>query len=128
MVAEKKLAYRNIVLAVHIIVFITLIILGYYAMLYNEKRDGIIRNGKASAEDTADKFNDYMATSIEAVKLTADGIDHMLAEARTNADIVEYVVSQSTAVKNAVSENFTGIYGCIRGEFVSGTRWVPEPG
>ena len=128
MVDEKKLAYKNIVLAVHIIVFITLIILGYYAMLYNEKRDGIIRNGKASAEDTADKFNDYMATSIGALKLTADGIDHMLAEARTNADIVEYVVSQSTAVKNAVSENFTGIYGCIRGEFVSGTRWVPEPG
>ncbi len=108
MVDEKKLAYRNIVLAVHIIVFITLIILGYYAMLYNEKRDGIIRNGKASAEDTADKFNDYMATSIGALKLTADGIDHMLAEARTNADIVEYVVSQSTAVFAPLFATFLG--------------------
>ena len=128
MVDEKKQSYKNVILAVHIIVFVTIIVLVYFTMLINEKRDVIISSGKASAEDTADQFNSYMSTSINALKLTADGIDHMLAEQRTNEDISDYVVSQSTAVKNAVSENFTGIYGCIRGEFVSGTGWVPDPG
>ena len=52
----------------------------------------------------------------------------MIRENKSEQEIQDFLVGQSTAIKNAVSENATGLYGYIQGRFYSGTGWVPPAG
>ena len=122
---EKRLTIRNTVIAVLVTVFVVSIILFYYRMLYNEKRAGIIKSGELTAKESADHIDHYLSTNIDSIKLAAYTLDGMITEGRTDAEIQDYLVGQSTAIKNAVIENSTGLYGYINGRFFSGTWWVP---
>ena len=125
---EYRLSLRNILIAVLIILFFSGIILVYYRMLFNEKRNNIIKNGEMTAKESADQIDRYLSTNIDSVKLAAYTLDKMITEHRTDEEIQDYLVGQSTAVRSAVYENLTGLYGYINGRFFSGTNWVPPEG
>lgn len=122
---EKKLSLRNTLIAVVVTLFFVGIIFMYYTMLYSEKRSNIIKSGEMTAKESADHIDHYLQTNIDAVNLAAFTLDEMLTEHRTDKEIQDYLVGQSTAVRSAVIENMTGLYGYINGRFFSGTRWEP---
>lgn len=122
---KRKLIKRNIEIAVLVILFFTGIIIVYYRMLYNEKRNNIVKTGEITAKESADQIERYLTTNIDSVKLAAYTLDEMINEERTDAEIQDYLVGESTAVRNAVIENSTGLYGYINGRFFSGTNWEP---
>lgn len=125
---EKKLSRRYIAVTVLVIVFFTGIIFMYYSMLYNVKRDNIIKDGKIAAKESADQIDKYLSTNSDSLNLAAYALDEMLRENRTDQEIQDYLVDQSTAVRSAVLENMTGLYGYINGRFFSGTNWEPPEG
>ena len=125
---EKKLSLRNKVIAVVVTVFFAGIIFMYYNMLYSEKRNNIIKNGEITAKETADQIDRYLSNNTDSVKLASYTLDEMITGKRTDSEIEEYLVDLSTAVRSAVIENSTGLYGYINGRFFSGTRWVPPEG
>ncbi|MBR5419863.1 MAG: response regulator [Lachnospiraceae bacterium] len=108
-----------------VILFFTAIIFIYYSMLYKEKRSSIIREGEVSAGKSADQLDKYLSTNIDSIKLSAYTLDEMISEKRSDQEIQDFLVGQSTAIKKAVNENSTGLYGYINGRFFSGTNWVP---
>ncbi len=122
---EKRLTIRNTVIAVLVIVFFTGIIIIYYRMLYNEKRNNIVKTGELTAKESADDIDRYLTTNIDSVKLAAYTLDEMINEGRTDEEIQNYLVNDSTAIRSAVIENSTGLYGYINGRFFSGTNWEP---
>ena len=107
---EKKLSRRYIAVTVLVIVFFTGIIFMYYSMLYNVKRDNIIKDGKIAAKESADQIDKYLSTNSDSLNLAAYALDEMLRENRTDQEIQDYLVDQSTAVRSAVLENMTGLY------------------
>ncbi len=125
---EKRHKIRSTVVTVVVSVFFAFIIFVYYSMLSAEKKNTIILNGRVTAEDSADQIDQYLDTNIDSLKLAAYALDEMLREHRTDAEIQDYLVSQSTAIRTAVSENSTGLYGYINGRFFSGTNWQPPEG
>ena len=122
---EKRLMIRNLVIAVLVIAFFSGIILMYYNMLYNESKSGIIKSGELAAKESADYIENYLSTNTDYIKLVAYTLDDMLKENRTDAEIQDYLVGQSVAVRSVVAENMTGLYGYINGRFFSGTNWEP---
>ncbi len=122
---ETRLTIRNVIGTVLVIVFFAGIIILYYSMLYNEKRENIIREGELAAMQSAEQLDKYLSTNIDSVKLTAYSLDDMIREKRSDEEIQVFLVDQSTAIKSAVMENSTGLYGYINGRFFSGTNWVP---
>ncbi len=125
---EKKLVIRNTVISVIVILFFVGIILMYYRMLYNEKRSGIIKSGEITARDAAENIDHYLSTNMDTIKLAAYTLDEMITEKRTTIEIQNYMVGQSTAIRSAVIENMSGLYGYINGKFFSGTNWTPPDG
>ncbi len=119
---------KNIIITILIITFFVGILIAFYIMLYDAKREIIIKNGETTAKETAEKFDDYLSTSKDAIKLTAYTIEGMIAEHDTNENILEYLVGQTVAIKSAVFENTSGLYGYIQGEFLDGLRWEPPEG
>ncbi len=122
---EKTVIIKNIVVAVLVITFLVGVVLVFYNMVYAEKRDNIIKDGQMAAMQSAEKFQEYLSTSIDAIELSAYTIDGML-EKNTNEEILDYLVGQTTAITSTVFENTSGLYGYINGEFLDGLLWVPD--
>lgn len=129
MMSEKKRAtIKKVLFYALVIAFFVGVVLAYYNMLYNQTRDSIIRNGQAAAIQSKNYLSEYLSTSIDAIKLTAYTIDGMLKNNKTNKEILDYLIGQSTAVTSTVFENTTGLYGYINGEYLDGALWVPDEG
>ena len=126
----SKAILRTIIIGFIILVIVLFVgvILVYYYMVYDEKKSGIIKDGRIAANESADQFDKYLSTNIDLIKITAYTLDGMITEKRTDDEIQKYLVGQSTAIRNAVVENYTGLYGYINGRFFSGTNWVPPEG
>lgn len=125
---ETKITVRNIIITTLVVLFFAGIILIYYSRLYRAEKDNIIRKGELTAKNSAEQVDRYLATDIDSIKLSAFTLDGMLKEHRSDEEIQEFLVGQSTAIRSAVDENLTGLYGYINGRFFSGTRWVPPEG
>ncbi len=123
---ERWIETQNIIVAVLIIFFMVGIVLAYYNLLYNERRDNIIKNGESTAIKTSERFKEYLSTSSDVVLLTAYSLNDMIIEDRSDREIRDYLVSQSTAIKNSILENSEGLYGYINGKFFSGVLWKPD--
>lgn len=108
-----------------VIAFFVGVVLAYYNMLYNQTRDSIIKNGQTAAIQSKNYLSEYLSTSIDAIKLTAYTIDGMIRNNKTNKEILDYLVGQSTAVTSTVFENTTGLYAYVNGEYLDGAGWVP---
>ena len=121
----KRLFKKNLTITVLVILFFAGIILIYYVMLYNAKRDNIIKNGEMASREAAEDFNSYLSTNIDCIKLAAYALDGMITRGAKDEEIQDFLVTQSTAIKSAVIENSTGLYGYINGRFFSGTMWEP---
>ena len=122
---EKWVIIKNIIVTLLVIAFFVGILIVFYNMLYEEKRDNIITKGEASAYRTSTQFNEYLLTGRSALKMTSYTIDGMLRNNKTNAEILDYLHGQSDAILNTLEENTTGMYGYINGEFLDGVDWVP---
>ena len=126
-ISEKKRAtIKKILISALVIAFFVGVVLSYYNMLYNQTRESIIKNGQSAALQSKNYLSSYLATSIDAIKLTAYTIDGMIQNNKTNAEILDYLVGQSTAVTSTVFENTTGLYGYINGEYLDGALWIPD--
>ena len=122
---QKRLTIKKILGYALVIAFFVGVVLAYYNMLYNQTRESIIKNGQAAAIQSKNYLSEYLSTSIDAIKLTAYTIDGMLKNSKTNKEILDYLIGQSTAITSTVFENTTGLYGYINGEYLDGAGWIP---
>ena len=120
-----KPVLHTLIVSILVILFFSGVVVFYYNMVYTRERELIIKNGENTALQTAAQFNDYLSTSIDAIKMTAYTLDGMLEDSKSDAEILDYLVGQSNAIINTVFENTTGMYGYINGKFVSGSNWTP---
>ncbi len=125
---EKRVILKNIVITLLVIFMFVGIILAFYRMLYAEKRNSILKEGKTAAERTADDVNDYLSTSIDAIKLSAYTLEGMIRDNHSHVEIQDYLEGQSNAVTSTVFENTTGVYGYIDGQYHDGSGWIPDEG
>ncbi|MBR5091387.1 MAG: response regulator [Ruminiclostridium sp.] len=119
---------KNIVIAVLVMLFMVGIIITFYSMLYSANREIIIKSGETSSKETAERFDEYLSTSTDAIKLTAYTIDSMMGDGKSNQEILDYLVEQTVAIKSTVFENTSGLYGYINDEFLDGLLWEPPEG
>ena len=117
---------RRMLLSGLVILLVLGVILAYYAMLYSEARQKIIARGELSAMSSAAQIDKYLSGGIDTIKLACYTLDSMIRSGKTQAEIYDFLVSQSKAVKNTSLGNSTGVYGYINGEYIDGTDWVPD--
>ncbi len=116
---------KNVSLWCLVLVFFIGIIVAFYFMLVREKRNSVILAGKNTAQQTEAEMNEYLASSIDAIRLTAYAVNGMLEEHRSESEIQAYMVSQTNVVKSVIFENTEGLYGYIEGKYYDGAYWDP---
>ena len=124
--SKKELTVQSIIATVLIVLFIAGIITTYYAMLYSETRQNIIKDGELSSVTSADSIDKYLTKGIETIKLTCFALDNLLMSGKSQDEVHEFLVNQSAAVINTTENRSTGLYGYINGEYLDGTEWRPD--
>ena len=99
---EKWVIIKNIIVALFVIAFFVAVLILSYSMNYNEKRDSIILRGEMSAIEAADQIDKYLSTNIDSIKLSAYTLDGMIIDNKSDEEIQDFLVGQSTAIKSAV--------------------------
>ncbi|MCR5054413.1 MAG: hypothetical protein K6A69_06200 [Lachnospiraceae bacterium] len=125
---KGKNTVETIIVSILVIIFFVSTVLMYYSMLFYEKRDNIIKDGRIAAQVAAEKFEQYMNLNSNFIGFTALALDDMIEAGRSDQEIQDFMEAQSMGVKNVTMKNTTGLYGYIRGKFYSGTDWVAPDG
>jgi signal transduction histidine kinase/CheY-like chemotaxis protein/HPt (histidine-containing phosphotransfer) domain-containing protein len=97
-------------------------------LFYRVSLSGIYTSGEDKAANISSELDNYLAIAQSSLNVTADTIDLMLETGESEEKINNYLVSQTTRLKSRFDENFTGVYGYIRGEFLDGSGWIPPEG
>ena len=121
---RKRRAISNLVLPVVVISFFLVIILIFYRMLYTENVNNIIMDGEITARKTAEQVDKYIQSNMDYVSLAAYALDEMIIKKRSEADIQDFLVRQTDAIRIAVDKDTTGIYAYIGDRFYSGNNWI----
>lgn len=123
-----KVPFRAVLMSTFVILIILGVIFVYYAMLYNETRERIIKNGEMSAGSSAERIDKYISSGVDTLKLISYTLDNMIRTGKTEAEFKDYLATQTAALDNIASINSTGFYAYINGEYIDGTNWEPEEG
>ena len=123
---KSNFILRNLVIYAVIIAFFVGVIVSYYAMLYTETQNRIIKIDELSSVTSSEQIDKYLSKGIDTMRLACYTLDNMIRTGRSQGEIHDFLVNQSSAVVNTTEENSTGIYGYINGEYVDGTEWVPD--
>ncbi len=124
--ALKNLGAKNIIASTLVSVFFIAMIVVFFFVTYSSVRDSILTRGELDSALTAEQLNRYLISGFDVMKLAEYRVNTMLRDNASNAEILAFMTEQSDTITNARNENFTGIYGYIRGEYLDGAGWVPE--
>ena len=101
-------------------------LVSYNLVTYYRSSASYVRQlGESSLAYESEKIESYLNKAINVVFITASTVDHMMINGTDNKDILNYLVDQSSRQQADFDENFTGIYGWIKGEYLDGVLWEP---
>ncbi|MCR5590687.1 MAG: response regulator [Lachnospiraceae bacterium] len=97
-------------------------------LFYNVAVTRLYEDGEDKAESTANSLENYLAVAKSTLGVAADTVDMMLYSGEPQEKILQYILNQTERQAAEFDDNFTGIYGYIRGEYMDGLSWVPPEG
>ena len=126
--SHKESAKRrlNLVLPLIITFFLIVLVIIYTSRLfYRISVKNIHENAVDKVSSTAVDLENYIFTAKSVVWVTADSVNYMLANGASDSQIRRYLEFESENQKSQFDENYTGVYGYIRGLYHDGSGWVP---
>ncbi|MBQ7584521.1 MAG: response regulator [Lachnospiraceae bacterium] len=126
---EKRRSRYSFVITICITLILMIFSVVYTSRLfYRVSVNGIMSSGEDTASLIATELDNYLAASSSALQVTADTVDLMLSRGESQERINRFLTDQTTNQAKQFDENFTGIYGYLRGEYMDGSGWVPPEG
>ncbi len=122
----RQSSARHILAAAAAPLFFVAITVIYFFIMSAYVKDGIINSGELSCVRSANRVDNYLMNGKVSVNNTAYTIDNMLQTDRPASEILAYMTVQTDCLINTVDQNFTGIYGYIKGEYLDGAGWTPD--
>lgn len=122
----SSFSIKRLIASVMVIVFFVAVIVVYNTLLYASVRDSILKSGELSAHTSADQFDKYLSTGVDAIKLTSHELDGLLRRNAPSDEILEYVTRETDVIMQSLVKNTTGLYVYTQGEFYDGSGWEPE--
>ena len=108
-------------------IFLMLVFMVSYIMyaFYNNSLANINELGVSNMKREAAVLESYLNKSMDVLWVTADTVNHMMNHGASTDEILQYLMAEAQHEREQIDENFTGVYGFIKGEYLDGIGWVP---
>jgi len=124
----KKTKLNLIVPLTTTFILITLVVIYTSRLFYRISVSNIYEVGTDKITGVSATLENYLDTAKSVLWVTADTVDHMIDEGMSNEKILDYLTIETQNQKSQFDENYTGLYGYIRGEYLDGLGWIPPEG
>ena len=126
--ALKNFGVRNTVAAFVLILLAAAVIAAGFLSLYSSEKENIRLQGEIRAQQSSEEFELYLLKRENAMLPIRYTVDNMISGGRDTGDILDYITAETVRIQKEVDENCPGLYGWIKGSYLDGAGWVPEPG
>ena len=119
----------NIALTLLVIIALMFLVIIYTTRLfYKISVANIMEVGADKVAGMATQMENYLDTAKTVLWVTADTVDSMVRNNDSSERILAYLMEETRNQEQQFDENYTGIYGYIRGEYLDGLGWEPPEG
>lgn len=125
---NRRIIKQLLVTVILIFVLMTLMLTYIFSSFYNSSVNNIMELGVSNMNSQATMIENYVNKGRDVLWVAADTVDFMMKKERSADDILQYLTEQTRLVETEVDENFTGIYGYIKGQYLDGSGWIPPEG
>jgi putative nucleotidyltransferase with HDIG domain len=110
-----------------ITIFVMLVLMLTYTFykFYHNSVERINEIGETNLQNESTQIENYLNKGMDVMWVTADTVEYMIRSGASNQEILDYLTVQAADEQAEIDENFTGIYGYIRGEYLDGIGWTP---
>lgn len=122
----KSAGRKSILTATAVLIFFVTIFIAFYAFISTSIKDNIRLRGEKMAVESAERFDRYLITSSDLVKLEKYMLDEMISDGASHEEIQSYMEAETIRIQNAINKDYTGLYGYIMNEYHDGANWVPD--
>lgn len=124
--ALENLGLRNMMIVVVIFIFALATLISGFYNIYTSSKERAFIQGELNVKEFSKLYDEYLSTSLNTVKLASYAIDNMILNGDSNEIIGRYMTAESDNIKEAIADEYTGLYGFIRDEYIDGAGWVPD--
>ena len=125
----KKKSRLNLILPLAItLVLMVLVVIYTSRLIYRISVSNIYEVGDDKISALSASLGNYIDTTKSVVWVTADSVDFMIENKEPQKKVLDYLLEETVRHKMQFDENYTGLYGYIRGEYLDGLGWVPPEG
>lgn len=122
---QSPISHKFISTLLLVFILMGLMLTGIFFTFYNSAYSKIHELGISNMKAQAARVDNYINKGMDVLWVTADTVNNMMDNGKSNEEILQYLEVESLHQKSRIDENFTGIYGYIRGEYLDGVGWVP---
>ena len=115
----------RIIVSVLIMSVLAVIIIALFQFMYNSARQNILNIWENNVIQLARETEYALVRSEDAIDLSAYNVERMIADGRSNEEILDYLTEEKNGYASIVDSNFTGVYGFVRGEYLDAAGWKP---
>lgn len=122
--------YKRTIISTIGIVFVLMIgmIVYTFQSFYKSSEGEVEALGESNLYNESAQIEKCVQKGLNALSVTADTVNYMIDNGASVDEIHSYLEVESEHQKSRIDENFTGIYGYIKGEYVDGMNWEPPVG
>lgn len=120
---EKRLFFTTIVVTLALLAGFTVY---NFVSFYNNAVGNVEAVGENALAYETEQLTGYLNKGMDVLKVTSISVEYMIDEGKSAKDIEKFLVEESQRYMEDIDENFTGIYGWVKGEYVDGIGWVPD--
>lgn len=116
---------RRMLVSVLVLSVLAVIIVAMFHYMYDSARKSILNTWENNVIQLARNTEYMLEHSADAIELSSYDVEMMIANGSTNDEIHDYLIREKNGYASIVDGNFTGVYGCVRGEYMEATGWQP---
>lgn len=118
--------HRRAVVSVLILSVVSVIIVALFRNMYDSAEQNILNIWENNVIQLAKSTEHYLARPADAIEFSAAHVENLIAEGKTNQEIGEYLVREMDNYATLVENNYTGVYGYCRGDYLDASGWAPD--
>lgn len=124
--SQRGAGNRHMIVSVLIMSVISLILIALFYIMYSGARQNILNSWENNVIQLSKSADYYLARPVDAIEFSSTHVEELIAEGKTNREIGDYLVKEMGHYASLVENNYTGVYGYCRGEYLDASGWIPD--
>ena len=122
---QRKVGHPSLIIALVLAAVLCATLVFAYSYFYKTIRENRVNEVTGKISLISEETTSFLRKAKTTVTSCTGSVEQIMANGGSNGDIRDYLVYQTDFCLSGIDEDFIGLYGYFRGEYLDGNRWDP---